>query len=137
MKQTVQEAAKEAIHKNYNCNGVYPCSEREYCEHCGGCNTAFDCNECGADDYKEGFIAGAEWQAKQSPWISVEDKLPEENTGVLFLVEWGKNHYGYFVGVYYGNGCWESDHRVFLPDSNIGKVTHWMLIPALPKGGEE
>lgn len=81
-----------------------------------------------------GFYAGAEWQAKQSLWVSVEDKLPEENTGVLFLVEWGKNHYGYFVGVYYGNGCWESDHRVFLPDSKIGKVTYWM---PLPKKGDE
>lgn len=36
MKQTVEEAAREAIHKHYNCNGTYPCSEREYCEHCNG-----------------------------------------------------------------------------------------------------
>lgn len=112
MKQTVKEAAKEYADRMY-----------------------------GPEDkgvlYREtinDFIAGAEWQSKQSPWISVEDKLPEENTGVLFLVEWGKNHYGYFVGVYYGNGCWESDHRVFLPDSKIGKVTYWM---PLPKKGDE
>ena len=26
-----------------------------------------------------GFYAGAEWQAKQSPWISVEEWLPEED----------------------------------------------------------
>ena len=57
MKQTVEEAAREAIHKHYNCNGTYPCSEREYCEHCNGHNTAFDCCECGADEFKEGFIA--------------------------------------------------------------------------------
>ena len=62
MKQTVEEAAREAIHKHYNCNGTYPCSEREYCEHCNGHNTAFDCCECGADEFKEGFIAGAEWR---------------------------------------------------------------------------
>lgn len=29
MKQTIKEAAREAIHKHYNCNGTYPCSERE------------------------------------------------------------------------------------------------------------
>ena len=83
----------------------------------------------------EAFQAGAEWQANQSPWISVEERLPDENTGVLFLVEWGKNHYGYFVGVYYGNGCWESERFIFLPDSKIGKVTHWMPLPK--KGGEK
>ena len=83
MKQTVKEAAKEAIHKHYNCNGAFPCSEREYCEHCGGNNTAFDCCECGADEFKDGFIAGAEWKAKQSSWISVEERLPEQNELVL------------------------------------------------------
>lgn len=82
------------------------------------------------------FEKGAEWQEKQSPWISVEERLPEENTGVLFHVEWGKSRNGYFVGVYYGDGCWESEHRVFLPDSEIGKVSHWMPIPAFLKRDE-
>lgn len=31
MKQTVEEAAREAIHKHYNCNGTYPCSDAEIC----------------------------------------------------------------------------------------------------------
>ncbi|WP_347026416.1 hypothetical protein [Bacteroides ovatus] len=66
MKQTLKEAAKEAIHAHYNCNGKYPCGERNYCEHCNGHNTAYDCCECGADEFKEGFIACAEWHAKQS-----------------------------------------------------------------------
>lgn len=66
MKQKLEEASKEAIHTHYNCNGKYPCGERNYCEHCNGNNTAFDCCECGADEFKEGFIAGAEWHAKQS-----------------------------------------------------------------------
>lgn len=30
-----------------------------------------------------GFKAGAEWQAKQSPWISVKERLPEQNELVL------------------------------------------------------
>lgn len=29
------------------------------------------------------FMAGAEWQAKQSPWISVDERLPELNERVL------------------------------------------------------
>lgn len=75
------------------------------------------------------FKAGAEWQAKQSPWISVKERLPEENTGVFFTVEWKDFHKGYFVGLYYGDGQWESDHRIFLPDSPLGCITHWMPIP--------
>ena len=73
MKQTVEEAAREAIHKHYNCNGTYPCSEREYCEHCNGHNTAFDCCECGADEFKEGFIAGANWHIN-SVWHKTKDE---------------------------------------------------------------
>ena len=32
------------------------------------------------------FIAGAEWQSKQSPWISVEERLPEES-GYYFITD--------------------------------------------------
>lgn len=75
------------------------------------------------------FKAGAEWKSKQSLWISVKERLPEENSSVFFTVEWKDFHKGYFVGLYYGDGQWESDHRIFLPNSPIGKVTHWMPIP--------
>lgn len=86
---------------------------------------------CRHSDCMKDFIRGAEWQAKQSPWISVEERLPEDNTGVLFVVEWKDLHKGYFVGLYYGNGQWESDHRIFLPDSSLGRITHWMPIPKI------
>lgn len=33
--------------------------------------------------YLDGFKDGAEWQSKQSPWISVKERLPENNTVVL------------------------------------------------------
>lgn len=65
MKHTVEKAAKEAIHNHYNCNGKYPCSERKYCRYCDGSNTAFDCKECGTDEFKDGFIAGAEWMEEK------------------------------------------------------------------------
>lgn len=64
-----------------------------------------------------------------SSWISVEKRLPKENTGVFFKVQWKDNHNGYFVGVYYGNECWESDHRIFTPNTQVGIVTHWRPIP--------
>lgn len=98
MKQTVEEAARDAIHAHYKCNGEYPCGERDYCEHCNGHNTAFDCCECGADEFKEGFISGAEWQSKQSPWISVNERLPEPNKLVLCrMVSNGAIVSGYIV----------------------------------------
>lgn len=33
--------------------------------------------------YLDGFKDGAEWQSKQSPWISVKERLPEQNELVL------------------------------------------------------
>lgn len=68
---------------------------------------------------------------KQSPWISVEDRLPEGNTGVFFTVEWNDIYkVGYFVGLYYEDGQWESERRIFLPNSSLVRVTHWMPIPS-------
>ena len=109
MKQTVEEVAREA---------------------------AEDCYECHYDDslemrlVKEAFRQGAEWQSKQSPWISVNERLPEKNTGVFFTVEWKDSRKGYFVGLYYGNGQWESDNRIFLQDSPLYRITHYMPIPS-------
>lgn len=58
------ERAKESVRKHYNCNGEYPCRDSGYCEMCGGHNTPYDCCECGAGDYLEGYIAGATEQKK-------------------------------------------------------------------------
>lgn len=118
MKQTLEEA----IHAHYNCNGEYPCGERNYCEHCNGHNTAFDCCECGADEFKEGFLSGAEWQAKQSPWISVEDRLPKANTMVLT-----KGAYGFLICYLSTLGEWETGANV--NEERLG-ITYWMYIPS-------
>lgn len=112
MKQTVEEAARDAIHAHYKCNGEYPCGERDYCEHCNGHNTAFDCCECGADEFKEGFISGAEWQSKQSPWISVNERLPEEGQKVFVLV------------MYYGTPCIREEK--FCRNSNLNRKGMWI-----------
>lgn len=31
------------------------------------------------------FISGAEWQSKQSPWINVKERLPEEEQKIFVL----------------------------------------------------
>jgi hypothetical protein len=127
MKQTVEEAARDTIHAHYKCNGEYPCGERDYCEHCNGHNTAFDCCECGADEFKEGFISGAEWQSKQSPWISVKERLPEPNKEVLlydnnpirhYVIGWLRKDKGYNKGMWALSNGWIEDKD----------ITHWMPI---------
>lgn len=109
MKQTLEEAAIEAVENHYGMDYDGKIHEMYI--------------------LREAFEAGAEWKEKQSPWISVKEQLPEENTGVFFTVEWKDSHKGYFTGLYYGNGQWESDHRIFLPNSPLARITHWMPIP--------
>lgn len=119
MKQTVEEAARDAIHAHYKCNGEYPCGERDYCEHCNGHNTAFDCCECGADEFKEGFIYGAEWQSKQSPWISVNERLQEELESVLVCTNYEGRYY--YEVAFVMNGKWVCHNS---------KPIYWMPIPS-------
>lgn len=126
MKQTVEEAAREAIHRHYNCNGEYPCGERNYCIYCNGHNTAFDCCECGADEFKEGFIAGADWQSKQSPWISVKERLPEYNKKVIVL-----RGDECFISLMYnfGSDCWAiGDDQS--NDLIVNEKDFWLPIPS-------
>ena len=40
-------------------------------------------------DSMEDFQCGAEWQSKQSPWISVKERLPEENENIIIMCEHG------------------------------------------------
>ena len=58
-KEDIKKASTLAIRDHYNCNGKYPCSERDYCQYNNGKNTAYDCNECGADEFLEGFLIAA------------------------------------------------------------------------------
>ena len=77
-------------------------------------------------DMINAFKAGAEWQAKQSPWISVKERLPENQDIVLVRGEYGGKATAYLHGkdsgfIIYG----EDAYKVF------GEVTHWMPIPDL------
>ena len=126
MKQTVEEAARDAIHAHYKCNGEYPCGERDYCEHCNGHNTAFDCCECGADEFKEGFISVAEWQSKQSPWISVKDKAGcDTSDDCIVMVANGDIFKAYFSS----KNKWMKSNGGYY-DEVIDDVVAWMPIPS-------
>ena len=72
--------------------------------------------------YAKDFIDGT----KQSPWISVEERLPYDQDIVLVRGEYGGKATAYYHGnnsgfITYG----EEAYKVF------GEVTHWMPIPAL------
>lgn len=98
MKQTVEEAAKKYSND---------CRNRQlHCE-----------PYCIVD-----FISGAEWQSKQSPWISVKERLPENNTVVLT-----RGAYGFLICQLSTLGEWETGANV--NEERLG-ITHWMSIPS-------
>lgn len=81
-REHIEKAAKEAVQNHFQCNGKYPCEERDYCEFCNGQNSAFDCREdCGADDFNEGFISGAQWRIN-SVWHDASE-MPEKGRPLL------------------------------------------------------
>lgn len=98
MKQTVEEAAKKYSND---------CRNRQlHCE-----------PYCIVD-----FISGAEWQSKQSPWISVNERLPENNTVVLT-----RGAYGFLICQLSSLGEWETGANV--NKERLG-ITHWLPIPS-------
>lgn len=79
MKQTVEEAAMQELHSSY---AIIVDGELAY-QRQGMLNM---------------FRKGAEWMAQQSPWISVEERLPEQNELVLCrMVSNGAIVSGYIV----------------------------------------
>lgn len=104
MKQTVEEAARENILFNHR---------------------TVDRTLFGKDLAKFGemnFVQGAEWQSKQSPWISVKERLPEVGEHVLT-----KGAYGFLICYFSSLGEWETGANVY--KERLG-ITHWMLIPS-------
>ena len=107
MKQTVEEAARE--HQTHF----------EICD-AEGTISGF-INGVYKQSY-ESFISGAEWQSKQSPWISVNERLPENNTVVLT-----RGAYGFLICQLSSLGEWETGANV--NKERLG-ITHWMPIPS-------
>lgn len=73
-------------------------------------------------DSMEDFQCGAEWQLKQSPWINVKERLPENNTVVLT-----RGAYGFLICQLSSLGEWETGANV--NKERLG-ITHWMPIPS-------
>jgi len=109
MKQTVEEAASENILFNHR---------------------TVDRTLFGKDLAKFGemnFVQGAKWQARQSPWISVKERLPEPNKEVLlydknsirhYVIGWLRRDKGYNEGMWRLSNGWVEDKG----------ITHWMPI---------
>lgn len=79
--------------------------------------------------YLDGFKDGAEWQAKQSPWISVKERLPEEGKPVLIRLKDSVIRLA----------CYdiEEDSNIYFWNDNYAyetfrpwDVTHWREIPS-------
>lgn len=79
--------------------------------------------------YLDGFKDGAEWQSKQSPWISVKERLPKEGNSVLIRLKDGVIRIA----------CYdiEEDSNIYFWNDNYAyetfrpwDVTHWREIPS-------
>lgn len=84
------------------------------------------------------FRLGAEWADEHplNPWISVEDRLPEENKTVLLwlggcykVALLHNNQWWECTGYQIEAGVWSALDALSNPE--VEHITHWMLIPKL------
>lgn len=113
MKHTVEEAARKNILFNHR---------------------TVDRTLIGKDLAKFGemnFVQGAEWQSKQSPWISVKERLPEPNKLVLCrMVSNGAIVSGYIVVSSGRSPYVATDGGFEFEDWNGYECDMWMYIPS-------
>ena len=82
-------------------------------------------------DSMEDFQCGAEWQSKQSPWISVNERLPEPNKLVLCrMVSNGAIVSGYIVVSSGRSPYVATDGGFEFEDWNGYECDMWMYIPS-------
>ena len=116
MKQTVEEAAKEARMASAETLTTY------------GTHTSLDdFTYLSHDEIAEAaFIKGADWQAKQSPWISVEDKAGCDTSGdCIVMVMNGDIFKAYFSS----ENKWMKSNGGYY-DEVIDDVVAWFPIPS-------
>lgn len=116
MKQTVEEAAKEYAELIVKPQEMYLSFEGVYSL---------------KEDLFNSFSAGAEWQEKQSPWISVKERLPEPNKLVLCrMVSNGAIVSGYIVVSSGRSPYVATDGGFEFEDWNDYECDMWMPIPS-------
>ncbi|WP_368330063.1 DUF551 domain-containing protein [Phocaeicola vulgatus] len=117
MKQTVEEAAIS--------------SQCEMgCQDCPNHAQAYD-GYYSSKNVKCPFILGVEWQSKQSPWISVNERLPEPNKLVLCrMVSNGAIVSGYIVVSSGRSPYVATDGGFEFEDWNGYECDMWMPIPS-------
>ena len=75
----------------------------------------------------KGFKSGAEWQSKQSPWISVKERLPEENkeylvvldNRVVYVAQYNKNNKSWLI---YGTGYTYNVVVAYMPIPSFDEI---------------
>jgi hypothetical protein len=76
--------------------------------------------------------------ALQNQWISVEEALPEKEQYVLVAVlDTIKNEYNYGFDAVTDSTEVVTDEHGFRIWVDTDRITHWIPIPELPKGGEK
>lgn len=88
------------------------------------CESDFDSN-----DGRNGFVEGAQWadEHPKSPWISVEDRLPELDKEVIVLAKDKFIDIDQLADNGEGGYYWWKNERVIYCEED--KITHWMPIP--------
>lgn len=114
MKQTVEEAASECRRTTAQSMGVY--AQYHSIDECPNHGITYD------EIAEAAFIKGAEWQSKQSPWISVEDAIPNELAKGMCQVK--------YVDGSIDEMAMREVNKWIYPYIKTGYVTHWKPIPS-------
>ena len=118
MRQTVEEAAMNFA--NYESNNLdkLPFKVKNVVDYdeCPNHGITYD------EIAEAAFIKGAEWQAKQSPWISVEDAIPNELAKGMCQVK--------YVDGSIDEMAMREVNKWIYPYIKTGYVTHWKPIPS-------
>lgn len=114
MKQTIEEAAKECRRTTAQSMGVY--AQYHSIDECPNHGITYD------EIAEAAFIRGAEWQSKQSPWISVEDAIPNKQAKGMCQVK--------YVDGSIDEMAMRKVNKWISPYIKTGYVTYWRPIPS-------